>query len=308
VALRIEVENPMRVLSFESIEKYYNGVRAVDGVSFEVRGGEIFGLLGPNGAGKTTLIRILMDILRPDAGRILIDGQPTWQADKDRIGYLPEERGLYRKQRVLDVLVYFGMLKGMTRSHAKERARAALERADLLDRSIRKVEELSKGMQQKVQILATLLHDPDLVVLDEPFSGLDPMNVRLLKETLEALKTAGKIVILSTHQMAQVEALCDRIAMLDRGRLVLYGALREIRRSYSGNAVLVAGVGPWASFACVRTAEPAGNRTRLVLRDGCGAREFLAQAAEAGVVPEGYETAEMPLEEIFVQVVEAHGA
>ena len=295
----------MPLLSFENVEKSYNGLKAVGGVSFEVRGGEIFGLLGPNGAGKTTLIRILMDILRPDGGRILLDGRPSWEADTDRIGYLPEERGLYRKQRVLDVLVYFGMLKGMTRGGARDAARSALERVGLLETARKKIEELSKGMQQKVQIVSTLLHDPDVVVLDEPFSGLDPVNTRMVKEILESLKDAGKLVILSTHQMAQVEALCDRIAMINHGRLVLYGPLREIRRVHSGNAILVSGTGAWSSLDAVAKVEAMGEKACLVLRDGCGPREFLAEAAAKNMVPDSFEAAQTPLEEIFVRVAEA---
>src|SRR6059036_2958391 len=162
----------MQGVAFERVEKAYNGLRAVAGVTFDVRPGEIFGLLGPNGAGKTTLIRMLMDIIRPDGGRILFDGRPSWQADKDRIGYMPEERGLYRKQKVVDVLVYFGMLKGLSSREARLKALEALARVDLAETAKKKVEELSKGMQQKVQILSTVLHDPVLIVMDEPFSGL----------------------------------------------------------------------------------------------------------------------------------------
>jgi ABC-2 type transport system ATP-binding protein len=290
-------------VQFDHVVKSYNGFRAVDDVSFEVREGEIFGLLGPNGAGKTTLMRILMDILRPDSGRALIGAKPSWDSDKDRIGYLPEERGLYRKQRVADVLVYFGMLKGMDAARARKAALAALTRLDLADWARRKIEELSKGMQQKVQILSTLLHDPDLVVMDEPFSGLDPVNTRMVREILEQLKARGKIVILSTHQMEMVEALCDRIAMIDRGRLVLYGTVREVRRAHSEDAILVAGAGDWASFRTVREAKADGEKTRLVLAQGASARDFLAEAASRNIVPAAYEAASTPLEEIFVNVV-----
>lgn len=288
---------------FDHVGKSYDRFRAVDDVSFEVREGEIFGLLGPNGAGKTTLMRILMDILRPDTGRALIGGKPSWDSDKDRIGYLPEERGLYRKQKVADVLVYFGMLKGMDPGPARAAAQAALSRLELQNWSRRKIEELSKGMQQKVQILSTLLHDPDLVVMDEPFSGLDPLNTRMVREILLDLKTRGKIVILSTHQMEMVEALCDRIAMIDRGRLVLYGTVREVRRAHSEDAILVTGAGDWGSFRTVREAKSSGDRTRLTLAEGASARDFLAEAASRNIVPDAYEAAETPLEEIFVNVV-----
>jgi ABC-2 type transport system ATP-binding protein len=276
-------------------------------VTFQVHSGEIFGLLGPNGAGKTTLIRILMDILLADSGQILLDGKPVWGSNKDRIGYLPEERGLYRKQRVLDVLIYFGMLKGMEREAARTAAQDALRRIELQETAKKKIEALSKGMQQKVQIMSTLLHDPDLIVLDEPFAGLDPLNTRLVKEILADLKAAGKIVILSTHQMAQVEALCDRIAMIDRGHLLLYGPLREIRRSYSGNAVVVSGAGSWTELRSVARSEALGDKTRLTLAEGSSARDFLAEAASRNAIPDSYETDVTPLEDIFVQVVrDAH--
>lgn len=288
---------------FEHVGKSYDGFRAVDDVSFEVREGEIFGLLGPNGAGKTTLLRILMDILRPDTGRALVGGTPSWDTDKDRIGYLPEERGLYRKQKVLDVLVYFGMLKGMDLGPAREAARSALSRLELQDRAKQKIEELSKGMQQKVQILSTLLHDPDLVVMDEPFSGLDPVNTRMVREILVDLRKRGKIVILSTHQMEMVEALCDRIAMIDRGRLVLYGTVHEVRRAHSEDAILVSGAGDWGSFRTVREAKAEGAKMRLILEAGSSRRDFLVEAAERNTVPDAYEAAETPLEEIFVNVV-----
>jgi len=290
-------------VQFDQVGKSYDAFRAVDDVSFEVWEGEIFGLLGPNGAGKTTLMRILMDILRPDTGRALIDGRPSWGADKDRIGYLPEERGLYRKQKVADVLVYFGMLKGMEAGKAREAAQAALTRLELQDWAKRKVQELSKGMQQKVQILSTLIHDPDLVVMDEPFSGLDPVNTRMVREILVDLKARGKIVILSTHQMEMVEALCDRIAMIDRGRLVLYGTVHEVRRAHSEDALLVKGAGDWGAFRTVRAAKAEGEKTRLTLAEGASAREFLAEAAARDAIPDAYEAAETPLEEIFVSVV-----
>jgi ABC-2 type transport system ATP-binding protein len=224
----------MPTLSFSHLGKAYDGAVAADDVTFEVRGGELFGLLGPNGAGKTTLLRILMDIVAPDAGEVLLDGRPLGRADRDRIGYLPEERGLYRKDRVRDVLLYFGMLKGLEARAAARRAEEWLARLDLADAGARRVDELSKGMQQKVQIAGALLHEPSLVVMDEPFSGLDPLNAVLVKEILKERSRAGCVVILSTHQMPMVESLCERVAMIDRGRLVLYGGLEEIRRARGG--------------------------------------------------------------------------
>ena len=224
----------MPTLSFSHLRKSYALTLAVDDVTFEVGGGEVFGLLGPNGAGKTTLLRLLMSILIADAGEILLDGRPLERPDGDRIGYLPEERGLYRKEKVREVLIYFGMLKGLARRAARARAEQWLDRVGLPEAAGRRVDELSKGMQQKVQIAGALLHDPDILVLDEPFSGLDPLNTVLIKDLLRDMSRAGRLVILSTHQMPMVEALCDRVAMIDRGRLVLYGDLQEIRRGQGG--------------------------------------------------------------------------
>jgi ABC-2 type transport system ATP-binding protein len=224
----------MTSLELQDLSKSFNGTRACREVSLRLEEGEIFGLLGPNGAGKTTLLRLLLGILEPDGGRILLDGAPMVREDRDRVGYLPEERGLYRKQKVLDVLVYFAMLKGMARTEARKAALAALEEVGLGEVSRRKVEDLSKGMQQKVQILGTLLHDPALLVLDEPFSGLDPVNTRLVKDMILERRGPGRLVLLSTHQMAQAEALCDRVALIHEGSLVLYGDLRRIRERWAG--------------------------------------------------------------------------
>jgi ABC-2 type transport system ATP-binding protein len=223
----------MKSLELQDVSKSYNGTRACREVSLRLDEGEIFGLLGPNGAGKTTLLRLILDILTPDEGRILLDGSPMTREDRDRVGYLPEERGLYRKQRVLDVLVYFAMLKGLARREAREAALAALEAVGLGEVSRKKVEDLSKGMQQKVQIIGTLLHDPALLVLDEPFSGLDPVNTRLVKDMIRERRGPGRLVLLSTHQMAQAEALCDRVALIHEGSLVLYGELPKIRARWA---------------------------------------------------------------------------
>ncbi|HEV8199574.1 MAG TPA: ATP-binding cassette domain-containing protein, partial [Candidatus Polarisedimenticolia bacterium] len=211
----------MPTLSFVHLKKTYTATIATDDVSFDVRSGEVFGLLGPNGAGKSTLLRMLMDILVPDEGSILLDGQPVTQAERDRIGYLPEERGLYRKEKVIDVLIYFGMLKGLSRAEARARALEGLARFELGEMAQRRTDQMSKGQQQKVQIIGTLLHEPSILVMDEPFTGLDPINTVLVKDLLRERSRAGAIVILSTHQMPLVEELCDRVAMIDHGKLVL---------------------------------------------------------------------------------------
>jgi ABC-2 type transport system ATP-binding protein len=301
----------MPQLLIEDVVKAYDGKVAVDHTSFEVDGGEIFGLLGPNGAGKSTLIRMAMDILRPDSGRILLDGRPSNDADHDRVGYLPEERGLYRKARVIDVLDYFGRLKGMKGPDVKAKAMAALERVGLGDWAKKKVQALSKGMQQKVQIVGTLLHQPSIVILDEPFSGLDPVNTRMIKEMIVALKREGRLIVLSTHQMAEVEELCDRIVMIDRGKRVLYGTVREIKKRYAaemrglpgrGNVVLVDGEGDFAALPGVLSAAPSGATTRLTLSPGLSPDRFLAGALAAGLSVTRFEAHPTPLEEIFVHV------
>ena len=223
----------MSILSFEGIKKSYGDVHALRGVSLEVGQGEVFGLLGPNGAGKTTLIRILMDIIRADGGSITLFGEPHRSDQLDRLGYLPEERGLYTKQKVLDVLTYFGTLKGLDRAAARGRSRAWLERFDLGETANWRVERLSKGMTQKVQIIATLFTEPEICVLDEPFSGLDPLNVRMVQDLIQELKEAGRTIILSTHRMNQVEVLCDRVALIHRGELMVYGEVGGVRERYS---------------------------------------------------------------------------
>ena len=305
----------MPQLAIENVVKAYDGKLAVDQVSFEVNGGEVFGLLGPNGAGKSTLIRMTMDILRPDSGRILINGRPSIDADHDKVGYLPEERGLYRKQKVIDVLDYFGRLKGMKGRDVKAKAQAALDRVGLGEWAKKRVDALSKGMQQKVQIVGTLLHEPEVVILDEPFAGLDPVNARMVKDIILDLKREGRLVVLSTHQMDQAEELCDRIVMIDRGRRVLYGTLREIKKRYAEelqgkvgreNVVLVDGDGEFASLPGVLSASNAGAVMRLTLAPALTPERFLASALGAGMTIARFEAAPTPLEEIFVHVVKTN--
>ena len=297
----------MPALQFDHLRKAYAATVAVDDVTFEVRRGEVFGLLGPNGAGKTTLIRMLIDIIAPDDGRILLDGRPIAPADRDRIGYLPEERGLYRKEKVIDILIYFGMLKGLARREALARSRAWLERLGLPEVAGRRADSLSKGMQQKVQIAGTLLSEPEILVMDEPFSGLDPLNTVLVKDLLRERRDAGSLVILSTHQMPMVEELCDRVAMIDHGRLVLYGDLEEIRRRFGESAVLVGTSADLRGLPPVASAEPQGRLCRVVLRDGARPSDLMAILQERRIPVEHFEVARMPVEEIFVRTVRARG-
>ncbi|HZM69395.1 MAG TPA: ATP-binding cassette domain-containing protein [Candidatus Cryosericum sp.] len=293
----------MAELTFSHLRKAYAATVASDDVSFEVRSGEVFGLLGPNGAGKSTLIRMLMDIIAPDAGEILLDGHRLGPKDRDRIGYLPEERGLYRKEKVIDVLIYFGMLKGLVRAAARQRALAWLDRVDLAAMAERRVDQMSKGQQQKVQIAGTLLHDPSILVMDEPFSGLDPMNTVLVRDLLQERSRAGCIVVLSTHQMPLVEALCDRVAMIHQGRLVLYGPLEEIRRQDGEASVLVEADGEIPTLDIAARSERQGPRVRIFLKPGAGPRDLMERMLRHGVPLQHFEVVRTPLEEIFVRTV-----
>lgn len=223
----------MSVLAYDRVVKTYGPNVALDGVGFAVEKGEIFGLLGPNGAGKTSLIRLALDIIRPDSGTVRVFDRAPTAGTLDRVSYMPEERGLYRKQRVLDVLVYLGELKGLTRSDARGRAHDWLRRIGLPEVADRRVESLSKGMSQKIQIAAALLTDPELAILDEPFSGLDPVNARLVDEVIAERRARGLTTVLSSHQMDRVEALCDRIVLLHRGRVLLEGPVATLRAAHA---------------------------------------------------------------------------
>ncbi|MCS7230030.1 MAG: ATP-binding cassette domain-containing protein [Candidatus Kryptonium sp.] len=227
------------MLKVENLKKAFSNIVAVDGVSFEVKRGEIFGLLGPNGAGKTTTIRMILDIIKPDYGTIKFDGVEINDEIKSKIGYLPEERGLYRKTKVLETILYFAELKGVEKKTALERARYWLKRFGLIDRVNSKIEELSKGNQQKVQIIISILHDPEIVILDEPFAGLDPVNQELFKQVLLELKDKNKVIIFSTHQMDQVEKLCDSICLINKGKPLLFGPLAEVKSRFGRNTIHV---------------------------------------------------------------------
>jgi ABC-2 type transport system ATP-binding protein len=291
-------------IGFDGIEKRYGDVVALRGVSFEVRPGEVFGLLGPNGAGKTSLMRILLDILRADAGTITVFGEPRRPEHLDRIGFLPEERGLYTKQPVLRVMTYFGTLKGLSSVEAKRRARAWLERIGLPEVATWRVERLSKGMSQKVQIAATLLAEPEVCVLDEPSTGLDPVNVRLVEDLIRERRQAGKTTILSTHQMNTVEALCDRVALIHRGKLLVYGDVDEVRRRYSLPEVRARILGDLPAVPEIVSAAREGDSTwRLMLRDGTAPNEALRALVAAGARIDAFEPILAPMEEIFVRVV-----
>ena len=230
------METSAKLIEVKDLKKYYNGdsIKALDGVSLHVRRGSVFGLLGPNGAGKTTLIRIINHIIRPDGGTLLFDGHPMTDADVMQIGYLPEERGLYKKMRVGEQAIYLARLKGLDKSTAEQRLRQWFDRLEIADWWNRRVEELSKGMQQKVQFVVTVLHNPQLLIFDEPFSGFDPVNADILKREILRLKEQGATVIFSTHNMPSAEELCDDIALIDHAQVVLSGSLADIKASHLG--------------------------------------------------------------------------
>jgi ABC-2 type transport system ATP-binding protein len=289
----------------DGVTKRFGQTIALDNVSLQVERGEIYGLLGPNGAGKTTLIRTILDIIKPDAGRLEVFGRTFQAADRDRIGYLPEERGLYPRQPVGAVLEYMGALKGMTRADARTEAGRWLERLGLADAAARKVEQLSKGNQQKVQIAATLIARPDIVILDEPLSGLDPVSARLVISVIRDCAAAGQTVLLSTHQMGMVESLCTRVLMIARGRVVLDGELREIKRRFSNNAIRVQSTSDYRACPHVERIDgpssPDGFADVYLQMPATG-DEFLHWLVDTGARVEHFERLSTPLEEIFVRV------
>jgi len=290
------------IIEIQNLVKRYGDFVAVDNLSFEVAQGEIFGLLGPNGAGKTTTIRVIMDILSPDTGNVTVLGQPPGQA-KGRVGYLPEERGLYRNQKVLDTLVYLAELKGMPRSAAQERAMSLLERIQLEDWAARKVKDLSQGMQQRLQFVASLVHDPQVIFLDEPFQGLDPVNVERVKALITDLHQEGRTIVLSSHQMNLVEVLCDRILLINRGRSVLYGPLAEIKRDYAPNTVRVRASHVPTDLPGVVEVELDDGAFNLNLAEGAKPQTVLRALLDRDVEIQTFEVAPVPLEDIFVAVV-----
>jgi ABC-2 type transport system ATP-binding protein len=294
----------MIAIETSGLTKRFDGLVAVDHLDMEVEQGEIFGLLGPNGAGKTTTIRMLMDIIRPDEGSIHLMGHPPGHEAQECIGYLPEERGLYRNLKLLECLTYLAVLKGMDRKLVRKRAEILLERVGLGGEGGNKVKALSKGMQQKAQLVATLVHDPELVILDEPFLGLDPISTEQVKELIWDLRERGKTVVLSTHQMNQVERMCDRILLIDEGQRVLYGPLEEIKARYAEHAVLVRCAGPLEGLAGARRIEQRERDRLIVLEDDTSPQDILRQLIDLEIPVERFEIATPPLEEIFIRVVE----
>jgi ABC-2 type transport system ATP-binding protein len=293
---------PEVVLSVEHLTRRYGSFVAVDDLSFEVHSGEIFGLLGPNGAGKTTTIRTMMGIFEPDEGHISILGKSPTEA-RALTGYLPEERGLYRDLNVIDALAYLAELKGMARKDAIQSAMQWLVQVGLADRAKSKVKDLSGGMQQKVQLATALIHHPKVVVLDEPFQALDPVNVDVVKTLIKELRDQGKTVILSAHQMHLVEALCDRIVLINNGKAVLYGNLAEIKERYAFRTVRLRTPQTIENLPGVVSIKQGDAQTYTLTLDGGSPQELLATLIKQKVPVESFEVGSAPLEEIFIAAV-----
>jgi ABC-2 type transport system ATP-binding protein len=293
------------ILEVRDVRKRYGDFVAVGGVSMSVPPGSIFGLLGPNGAGKTSTIRMIMNITAPDTGEILVFGRPRTPNDLRRIGYLPEERGLYRKMTVMDQLLFLGEIRGMKRAALVPEIERWLGRVELTKWSASKIEELSKGMQQKVQLIGTVLHKPDLLILDEPFSGLDPINQELFRELLQDYRAQGKSVVLSTHGMELAERMCDHICLISNGRAVLDGNLKEIKHRLGGNSFRVIAEGDLDRLKAMPEVEQAtaqNGEIKLMLRPDADGAETLRQMIGFLKVRE-FRSEEPELEQIFMKAV-----
>ena len=296
------------VVRAEGLWKRFGDRTAVQDVSLSAAPGEVIGLVGPNGAGKTTTIRMLLDIIQPDAGEVSVFGAALTAAAQERIGYLPEERGLYRSLRVIPNLLYLAELKGVPRERAMQRADELLDRLGLEPHRGKKVSELSRGLGQLVQFAATLIHEPAFVVLDEPFSGLDPVNVRLMKDVVADLRAQGAAIMFSTHQMTDVEELCDRVVMLDDGRVVLDGLLSEIKRQFAGSELFIASDHAPDAIDGVLRSRRDGTGYVLRLADGYAPESVLRALLDRGAKIDRFELATPSLEEIFLRVVERRHA
>jgi len=292
-------------VSIDNIVKSYGKKTVVSNVSFTVAQGEIFGLIGPNGAGKTTTIRMIMDIIKPDSGEVYILGEKFREETKNKIGYLPEERGLYKKQTVMDTIRYMASLKGAT--VADERIEEMLKHVGMLPHKNKKIEEMSRGMGQLIQFLVTIIHDPTLIILDEPFSGLDPVNTELLKGFIKELKQQGKSIIFSTHQMNQIEELCDRLFMINKGSKVLYGNLDDIKQKYRDNSVFISYEGNIGTLKGVIESRQNDGYTEFFLDNKTAPQDILQQLIDKRVTVTRFEIGTPSLNEIFIRIAGING-
>jgi ABC-2 type transport system ATP-binding protein len=293
----------MDAISLENVTKAYDSVTAVNGVSLQVKQGAILGLLGPNGAGKTTTIRMVMNILVPDEGSIRVCGQPVSDKTRETIGYLPEERGLYPQMQIRAMIVFLAALRGLSEAEADRRAGEWLDRFELGEWADKKLRDLSKGMQQKVQFITAVIHRPPLVILDEPFSGLDPVNAATVKDIMLEMRDQGSTIVLSTHRMEQVEKMCDSICLIDKGRNVLDGDLRTIKQSYGKNTVHIEFTGPdsFLDQPSIAAVNRFGAGVEAKLKPGADPQEILRGAVQAGARITKFELLEPSLNEIFIE-------
>ena len=297
----------MHTIDIKNISKRFGTNQAVKDISFEVNPGEIFGLLGPNGAGKTTCLRMVLDIFKPDTGSITLFGGSLDEGKKDKIGYMPEDRGLYQDIPLERCLTYLSSLKGMSKTEIKEQLDINLEKFGLADHRKKKVKELSKGMQQKAQIIATLQHKPELIIIDEPFTALDPINTQLIKDILVTLKEEGTTIIMCTHQMHQVEELCDRILLMNEGEKVLYGKLNEIRKQYSGSDVIIESPNEVPQIPGISNIEKVNGTVRAGLENSLSPQDLLQNLIVNNIQIEKFQIAVPSLSEIFIQAVTKDG-
>ena len=294
----------MPVVELAGVTKAYENKIAVDNLSLSIEAGQMFGLLGPNGAGKTSSIRMMMGITIPDSGRVSLFGKPFERQSLDRVGYLPEERGLYKKMKVLEQLIFFARLHGVAPDDARKRATDWAKRMEIDYTLDKKTEELSKGMQQKIQFIATVLHDPGLIVMDEPFSGLDPVNAALVERTLLELKAEGKAILFSTHRMDQVEKLCDSICLVNNGQAVLAGTMREIKNRYERDRIIVEfeGSADFLKSQEIAEAKNFSGHAEIRLKAHGDAQKLLREASAVATIYR-FELVEPSLEEIFIRTV-----
>lgn len=297
------------ILKIDHVVKRYRNKTAVDAVDFDVRKGSIFGLLGPNGAGKTSLIRIITTITGADEGKVYFNGEELNGFHPTQIGYLPEERGLYKKMKVGDQLMYLAQLKGLPQKAAKEAILGWMDKFDIRDWWPKKIEELSKGMQQKIQFIATVMHDPKLIILDEPFTGLDPINTDLIKAEIHQLKEKGASIIFSTHRMEQVEEICEDIVLIDDGKVILEGKVADIKQDFKENIFEVGFVGEFDVESLngnIELVEKSGDRMRFKLNEGVSSNQFLNNLMQQGIELLSFNEILPSLNEIFIKKVEGN--
>lgn len=293
----------MDTVSVSHLYKSYNGLEAVKDVTFSVNPGEILGLIGPNGAGKSTTIKMILDFMKPDSGEVRLFGQPMTEATKNRIGYLPESKGLYKDLSAIECILYLASLKAMNKGEAKEKATQLLEQAGLLESSKKKIKHLSKGMGQMVQFIVTIIHEPELLIMDEPFSGLDPVNTELMKNMISEMRDQGRAIMLSTHQMNQVEELCDRVLMINHGEEVLNGDIKEVKSTFRKHSVQVSVDGELGELSGVAETRMNKDGVELVLEQDTSPQSVLDQIRDQGLAINRFEITTPSLHSIFLHVV-----